>query len=97
MVYASNDIRVLKALLRGVAPTVSSAHRVRLEMLGLIADGAEGLRITPKENVLPAPRPFVRRLSLRPRANGWRRSAAGAHPKQIGAATSRTVEKAVET
>jgi hypothetical protein len=58
MVYANNDIKVLKSLLRGAAPTVSSAHRVRLEMLGLIVDGTEGLRITPKGEFAAGTTPF---------------------------------------
>jgi hypothetical protein len=47
MNYGENDLRVLKALHRGEAPTVGSHHRVHLEMLGLAVDGAAGLRITP--------------------------------------------------
>lgn len=48
MHYGDNDIRVLKALQRGEAPTVGSDQRLHLEMLGLVVDGAAGLRLTPK-------------------------------------------------
>jgi hypothetical protein len=48
MNYGNNDVRVLNALLRGEVPTIGSEHRVHLEMLGLVVDGARGLRITPK-------------------------------------------------
>jgi hypothetical protein len=47
MRLGTNDIAVLNALVRKQTPEVSSAHRLRLEMLGLVRDTAEGLRLTP--------------------------------------------------
>lgn len=40
------DIDVLRALSLGTAPDVRSNHRLRLELLGLVRDGATGLRLT---------------------------------------------------
>lgn len=47
MRLGTNDIAVLNALVRQETPEVSSAHRLRLEMLGLVRDTAGGLRLTP--------------------------------------------------
>ena len=47
MRLGTSDIAVLNALVRQQTPEVSSAHRLRLEMLGLVRDTAEGLRLTP--------------------------------------------------
>jgi Mn-dependent DtxR family transcriptional regulator len=47
MRLGTSDIAVLNALLHQQIPEVSSAHRLRLEMLGLVRDTAEGLRLTP--------------------------------------------------
>ena len=41
------EIDILSALSRGDAPPVRSSHRLRLEMMGLVTDGPEGLRLTP--------------------------------------------------
>jgi len=41
------EIDVLAALARGEKPAVDSEHRVRLELKGLLTDGATGLRLTP--------------------------------------------------
>lgn len=40
------EIEMLKALAAGEAGFVTSSHRLRLEMLGLVLDGPNGLRLT---------------------------------------------------
>jgi hypothetical protein len=40
------EIQILQALVRGEQPSVRSSHRIRLEMLGLVQDGPQGLTIT---------------------------------------------------
>jgi hypothetical protein len=40
------EIDILRALSRGVVPAISAAHRVRLEMLGLISETPSGIRVT---------------------------------------------------
>ena len=40
------DIEVLRTLLLGTVPDVRSNHRLRLELLGLVRDGAKGLKLT---------------------------------------------------
>jgi hypothetical protein len=40
------DVQVLRALLVSM-PKIPSHHRLRLELLGLVRDGADGLRLTP--------------------------------------------------
>jgi hypothetical protein len=40
------DIVVLRALMMGTTPDVRSDHRLRLELLGLVRDGAKGLSLT---------------------------------------------------
>lgn len=40
------DMDVLHALAMGTMPDVRSYHRLRLEMLGLVRDGANGLQLT---------------------------------------------------
>ncbi len=47
MRLGTHDIDVLNALVRQQTPTVSSGHRLRLELLGLVRDTADGLRLTP--------------------------------------------------
>jgi hypothetical protein len=47
MRLGTNDIAVLNALVRQQTPEVSSGHRLRLELLGLVRDTANGLRLTP--------------------------------------------------
>lgn len=47
MHYSPLDVHVLRALVRGASPAVGSEHRLRLEMRGLVVDGAHGLRLTP--------------------------------------------------
>lgn len=47
MRLGTNDIAILNALFRQQTPKVSSAHRLRLELLGLVRDTTEGLRLTP--------------------------------------------------
>ena len=42
-----NEIELLKALARDDSPPVSSSQRLRLELLGLVVDSAQGLRLTP--------------------------------------------------
>lgn len=41
------DLDVLRALMTGMTPDVRSHHRLRLELLGLVRDGAKGLELTP--------------------------------------------------
>jgi hypothetical protein len=40
------EIEILRALAREEDPFVRSSHRIRLEMLGLVRDGPNGLIIT---------------------------------------------------
>ena len=40
------EIEMFKALTAGEAGFVTSSHRLRLEMLGLVLDGPNGLRLT---------------------------------------------------
>ena len=47
MRLGTHDIDVLAALARQQTPEVSSGHRLRLELLGLVRDTAQGLRLTP--------------------------------------------------
>jgi hypothetical protein len=58
MHYNARDIQVLRALVRGIQPEVDSEHRLRLEMMRLVVDGSDGLRLTPAGakavSVLPA-------------------------------------------
>ena len=42
----SYDIDVLRSLIRGERWDIASCHRVRLELMGLVVDGANGLRLT---------------------------------------------------
>lgn len=54
------EIEVLKALARNEVSQVSSAQRVRLELLGLVSDSATGLTLTAAGvnaalNTLPTP------------------------------------------
>jgi hypothetical protein len=64
-------------------------------MLGLIVDGTEGLRITPKGELAAGTVPFRPEtiFAARERVQAVRRWRA---PKKIGAATLSTVEKADE-
>ena len=55
-----NEIEILKALAREEIPTASSSQRLRLELLGLVADRAKGLVLTPAgrdaaHNATPTP------------------------------------------
>jgi hypothetical protein len=47
MRLGANEIEILQALARGEVPTASSSQRLRLELLGLVADRAHGLALTP--------------------------------------------------
>jgi hypothetical protein len=47
MRLSSFEIDVLRALSRGESPSVSPAHRVRLELLGLTRETPTGLVLTP--------------------------------------------------
>lgn len=40
------EIAMLRTLLKGAQPLITSSHRIRLEMLGLVRDGADGLILT---------------------------------------------------
>jgi hypothetical protein len=59
MRLGTNDLAVLNALVRHETPEVSSAHRLRLEMLGLVRDTAAGLRLTPAGEKAAACAPTV--------------------------------------
>ena len=41
-----NEIEILKALAREESPTASSSQRLRLELMGLVVDSAQGLKLT---------------------------------------------------
>lgn len=56
MHLGSIDVDVLHALRNGQSPEVSSDHRLRLEMMGLVKDGPRGLRLT-RAGELAAARP----------------------------------------
>lgn len=51
MQLAQFDIDILANLCRGNTPHVDSAHRLRLELAGLVVDGKDGLRITPRGEI----------------------------------------------
>jgi hypothetical protein len=42
------EIELLRKVLKGEAFTMPSQQRVRLELLGIIRDGADGLIVTPE-------------------------------------------------
>ena len=64
MRLGNNDIAVLNALLRQQTPAVNSGHRLRLEMLGLVRDTAEGLRLTPAGEKAAASAPTIEHEKL---------------------------------
>ncbi|MDP1965683.1 MAG: hypothetical protein Q8K93_26180 [Reyranella sp.] len=41
-----HELLILQALARGQRPTVTSKHRTRYELLGLVRDGPAGLQLT---------------------------------------------------
>jgi hypothetical protein len=43
-----DEILLLRALAEGRAVHLASTHRLRLELLGLINDGAAGITLTPR-------------------------------------------------
>lgn len=47
MLLSTGDIDALKALQGDRPPALNSTHRLRLEMLGLVRDTAQGLLLTP--------------------------------------------------
>jgi hypothetical protein len=46
MRLSPHELLILQALARGQQPTVSSKHRTRYELLGLVRDGPAGLQLT---------------------------------------------------
>lgn len=46
MRLSSHELLILQALARGQRPTVTSKHRTRYELLGLVRDGPAGLQLT---------------------------------------------------
>jgi len=46
MRLSPHELLILQALARGQRPTVTSKHRTRYELLGLVRDGPTGLRLT---------------------------------------------------
>lgn len=44
---SQKDVDVLRLLAANEHPDVNSAHRLRLELLGLVSDGPRGLCLTP--------------------------------------------------
>lgn len=42
----ADELRILRDLLMGRPTHISSSHRVRLELLGLLKDGPQGPRLT---------------------------------------------------
>ena len=48
---SAEDIAVLRALAGNAPlPAINSHHRLRLELLGLVKDGPNGLKLTPAGN-----------------------------------------------
>lgn len=43
-----HELNLLQALESGRTPAVTSSHRTRLELLGLVRDGPAGLQLTPE-------------------------------------------------
>lgn len=43
-----HELSLLQALESGRRPDVTSSHRTRLELLGLVRDGPAGLKLTPE-------------------------------------------------
>jgi hypothetical protein len=43
-----HELTLLQALESGRRPAVTSSHRTRLELLGLVRDGPAGLQLTPE-------------------------------------------------
>ncbi len=43
-----HELSLLQALDSGRTPAVTSSHRTRLELLGLVRDGPAGLQLTPE-------------------------------------------------
>jgi hypothetical protein len=80
MRLGATEIAIVQALAEGGAPSVSSSQRVRLEMLGLVKDAAEGLVLTPMGRVaneaVPTPHETLegrtRALSVNGRKKGPR-------------------------
>jgi hypothetical protein len=48
MRLSPHELSLLKALDSGGRPAVTSSHRTRLELLGLVRDGPAGLQLTPE-------------------------------------------------
>jgi len=46
MRLSSHELLILQALARGQRPVVTSKHRTRYELLGLVRDGPAGLQLT---------------------------------------------------
>jgi hypothetical protein len=46
MRLSPHELLILQALARGQQPTVTSKHRTRYELLGLVRDGPAGLQLT---------------------------------------------------
>lgn len=43
---SAEELRIVQALMAGEPVTLSSAHRLRLELLGLLKDGPQGPKLT---------------------------------------------------
>ena len=43
---SAEELRIVQALMTGGPATLSSAHRLRLELLGLLKDGPQGPKLT---------------------------------------------------
>lgn len=43
-----HELNLLQALESGRRPAITSSHRTRLELLGLVRDGPAGLQLTPE-------------------------------------------------
>lgn len=48
MRLSPHELNLLQALESGRRPPITSSHRTRLELLGLIRDGPTGLQLTPE-------------------------------------------------
>ena len=72
------DMSVLMALASGRTVTAPSAQRVRLEMLELVHDGPNGLRITPMgRKLLSEGRCKPMKQGTEPRTSAVKRDALG--------------------
>jgi hypothetical protein len=59
MRLSQTDIDILASLRAGVDLIVGTHHRFRLELEGLVADTANGLRLTPKGRAASLTKPTV--------------------------------------